>query len=750
MLPATDVLPGPVQRAISTDPLAASPTPPRSRPHHVRMYALFFVALLATTIFYLAPASTNCTTTIAGAPGDATAGGVWTAWTYKHVPGPPWLAKTPLTGAPSGERFWEPQFLTAATLLVPTWAISHFTTPQCTWNVMIMLGFLLTGLAMFAFAFWLTGRPLVASFAAFAFTFSPFRMLKAEGHLAYVHAEFLILILFASLLVWKGPSLRRAVLLGGALAAAFYTDGYYVLMAAVLFAVVHLAALAYALFVERWDRVEIRRRVVAVVGAGVVAGLLLVPVAFTFTMQRSELTSQLARPVSEVTTFSSRAVYFVLPPRTHPLFKQLLGSFQDRHLAKGDNYSEATLFVGFVVLALAVGAVVGVVRHRGRTHQAGGSAQLSRGFLAVTLGGTAVVGALMTLPPATHLGGIAIPGPSRVIFHFVTLWRVYARFFIVMHAALVPLAAVGLAALVGRMSAGRGRAVTIAAIVLAALEFLTFPPRSQYDYAIAPQGYQWLASQKQIRTIAEYPLLSTESDPNHSYLTYQPVHGKRMLNSRVSPSLPDGLGRTAFGLGDDGTIPLLRRLGTDAVLVHTRRVHPGAVPPPPDLVLVNQFRFQDQLAVSGPRLQRWQYLIPDYDLDVYRLRPGPLARAGVGEASGFYAPESLGGWKSFTWMRGTARMQPVAFEDSVQRVQISFFAASAFSQPRQLVVTQGGQELWRGTVEQDTAVSFVAAPGHDVELRTTPGDELVGTHDPTSTDPRSIALSLRAVRADPA
>ena len=727
------------------------------------LVAVSMLALLSVTAVSVAlaePALRHCNTTILGAPGDATSGGVWSAWTYEQLPGSPWPDTTPYTAAPEGEAFWQPQHLTAVALSVPMWALTRVTTPVCAWNLAVFSGYVLSGLAMFALAYWLTRSPWASVFAAFAYTAVPYRQFKAEGHLAYVHGELIPLLLLALLALWQRPTWKRALLVSAALAGMAYTDGYYILLGWTTFVLFTAAALLHRRFARppstgSW-------RMVGLSGlAAAVAILLMAPLALALKSNTETIGASLERPYADLVIFGARPADYALPARSHPVFDSVFGEWQDRRL-QGSNYSEKTLYLGWTVLVLAgTYAAMSVRAARRREPDGDGDgagagdvgppSPLPSRFLLVTLGVVALGSLVMSAPPVANVGPVDVPMPSKAIFAVVKFWRVYSRFFGVIHVAVLALAALALVRLLSKRSTGARAAITGALVLVLGFEFLTFPPRGRYSYEVVPGAYTWLRQQAGADIVAEYPLYPTESDPNHRYFTYQPVHGKRLLNSRVAPSPQDDLRRSLFGLGDRDTTAVLRRLGVDLVFLHPELPGAPTGQHPPDLEPVMSFRFESDVRTraDGARLLKYEYLRPFYNVDVYRVGPGPEAELAMSVGDGFYAPETYG-WMSYRWMRTQGRLVVRRLAGSQREATVSFSASGAFDVSRDLKVTQDGQTLWAGAVTAATEVRFRAAVERPIDLRLTPGAEPVRKREPTSSDPRSLGIQVWGLTVSPA
>jgi hypothetical protein len=250
---------------------------------------------------------------------------------------------------------------------------------------------------------------------------------------------------------------------------------------------------------------------------------------------------------------------------------------------------------------------------------------------------------------------------------------------------------------------------------------VTWTPGS-WSYDLAPQAYRFVAEQPDVDTIAEWPLQPTSNDPDHKYLTYVPVHGKKLVNVLEDQSRPDQVARGIYGLADAETATVLRRLGADLVLVH-RDVATAEVPAA-DFEKVASFSYAGDVAVNPTlrrRASRWAYLSPTYDVDVYRLRPGPVAAAAIAVGPGFHGPEGDGAGTSSRWMEQDGRLTVVGFDRGVRSATIAFDVSSAGGSPRTLRLTQGGAVLFSETVSEARRVEVQVRVGVPVILHATPG-----------------------------
>jgi hypothetical protein len=709
-------------------------------------YGVMTGLLCLGVVVLMRPVVTSCGTTLLGAPGDATNGGVWTAFNYLRVGGPPWMSTTPFTAAPHGEPWWHAYYITALLVFSPIWLFAHLTgSAVCGWNIAIACGFVASGLAMFALARFVSRSDIAAGLVGLAYAFAPYRQFKAEGHIAYVHTYLFPLLLLTGLLLWQRPTRARVACAAVVLALVGYTDGYYILLGAVAFGTFHLSALAWSALIDRVTWPELRPRLLAVTVTAVGALVLLVPVLLTFLTTAGEISSTLTRQADEIANYAARPSEYLLPARSHPVFERSLGAWQDRHL-HGSNFGEASVFLGWSAVVAAAATIVSLLDRSRRNTPLVERSGMSYGLTVGAVAGTAVAGLLFSFPPSVHLGPVALPMPSGVVSAATKIWRVYARFFIVVHPAVLALAAMSIARVIrSRVGIARPIAVVGLGILMMFESIVTWTPGT-WDYRLAPRAYHFVAEQSDVDVIAEWPLAPTSLKPDHEYLGWVPVHEKQLVNVLNDGSLADQVARGIYGLADPDTAAVLRRLGTDLVLVH--RINAPGEAPASDFERVASFSYNDDAATMpalARRAGRWAYLAPAYEVDVYRLQPGPIATSAIAVGAGFYDPEGAPIGVSSRWMRQQGELTPVRLGGRGERVRIAFLMGSVSNRRRNVVIEQSGATVWSGDVSSPTTVQFDAAVGRKITFRAYPGPE----HVPDGRELSVTVSGIDVVAVDP-
>jgi hypothetical protein len=425
------------------------------------------------------------------------------------------------------------------------------------YNLEVLASFPLTAWTTYLVARRFGCRSLGAAFAGLAFAFIPYHIEKAQGHAGQTHMElFSATLLF--LVRWRQSGSRWNLAGAGVVAGiTLWIDYYFAFIDAFLVATFFAASFLYGRAGESWLP-RLRTHVVA----GLILGLTtvaFVPVTVLVAERgslASSLTAQTAsfnQSLAQIRVYSSRPLEFLLPYHANPLVPKQVVDYEISRL-HSSNFTEQSLFIGYVVMALAALWVLARWRR----------------FETVLLLAIGIVGFMVSLPPGINFHGYVIPTPSLLLNPFFPIFRVYARFGILVLLGAAVLAGLGLTLAQERL---RGRAALLLAIpfVLTALEFNSIPPTHVLRILPAPAAYQWLETQP-TGILVEYPLAAstpqTEEIQTHQYELYQPVHGHPIFNGATTASqayiLYPGL-EPYYGPGVAGA---LRSIGVRYVFVH--------------------------------------------------------------------------------------------------------------------------------------------------------------------------------------
>lgn len=512
---------------------------------------------------------TSCQTTIiSGIPGGDHVGGI--IWLLKYTP-LPYGGISQVSNFPFGEQLAQPELITTAVHMVPTWLAAQVVGPVCGWNLMVLAGYMLTALSMYGFIYWLLRSRGVATFAALAITFTPYHYFKSWGHLSYIHSEIFILILWCYLAFWKNPDLKKSILLGFLGGLLFYSDGYFPLIGGALVSSLVLYSAGYTLRnLDTLGRQFAIKRLRYLIISAIVAFVMLLPVMFVQMKFGGAIKSSLSNSRSDVTkeatTYGARLADYVLPSQQHPV-EQVRDFVNDyRKDNPYSNQGEYHLYLGMIPIILAL---VGIV-HVSRKRQTKDSQARWLHYVAWSCATVLLAALLISFIPRFTVFGFTFPLPSGVITNLVSFWRVFARLYLAASVALITISAIGLHYLLKNEGNQLKRRLFLTLIIIFTLiDLMPFNPFNRQDQQSLDQGnktYLWLRDQPSIPAVAAYPVLGHPFDA--PYFSDQVIHNKPLMTSHDSVDPEQLLHNSLAGLSDPQTLGVLKQLGINHVLLY--------------------------------------------------------------------------------------------------------------------------------------------------------------------------------------
>jgi hypothetical protein len=438
------------------------------------------------------------------------------------------------------------------------------------YNGVVVFSFTLAGYGAFLLARWVIGEAsawawCAAFVAGLVFTFAPFHMAHLLGHMQVLSYEWLP---FYALFLLRAMSqrqagrawLRAALLATLCLVLTGLCDWYFVLYLAFFTA-------AAMLFWRRarpdapllWTKRLLANATVTLVVAG---GFILALSPVLIPMMREAVAfSFMVRPAHDLYILSASAADFLIPNRMHAFFRPESFTWPGNQIAP---VSERTLSVGFLALALAVVAVIGLRRQ------------------AFFWAGCAVFFFFMALGPVIHWGNItweSIPTspalaewtPYTVVnwlTPFMRISRSVSRFALMVQLCAAVLAGLGAYWLLTtverkwRLRTSSSAPVPIR-YFLASVFFLSL--LLFFEYWVAPYPLSPPDTPSYYQTLAGQPVdgarpavlnLPMNYD-RPGYLLYQTVHGRPLTVAYISRDDPRTLTERA------PLLQHLRHLGPD-------------------------------------------------------------------------------------------------------------------------------------------------------------------------------------------
>lgn len=540
-----------------------------------KLVAGFIGYLLLVGILFQPVITSGCNETYLGGPGDQSA----FAWLYEASPNsPPLWGPTAWTNAPYGENLSEPFYITGLSQYTSVWLMEKVIGPTCAFNVYASFGYIFTAVVTFFFILWLTMRKsyFVAWLGGYLVAFSPYLQVKTMHHVSYVYSGLLVLLLWLLMAYWRKPTVGLAIAFMVLAASLFYHDPYFIMLGVFLCLASLVGTVIYHVFYERIKFLEFWRKLRILLLALPIFFLIISPVVYIRLSQSSHIESVVgdSRDTSIMTegrVYSARPWEFVLPASTHPLTPESLKYFQATH-QHGTDRMETTLFIGFVTIILA-GIFVAHWLYKGRKDRS--KEGRPRQYSTIVAGTITLIGGLMSLPPSISLGSLTLYFPSAILLSVTTMWRMPARFFVILQIGLVILAVFGLLYVINKYKHKfRGKKIYLlysCILIVSLIEFATFNPfdRRYWGHSMIPAPYSELKGNPKVDLIAEYPMV----DPPRNfafifYLSYQAYHEVPMVNSAKTGSPSKEYRESLANLENWQTLGVLKQLGVDRVVVH--------------------------------------------------------------------------------------------------------------------------------------------------------------------------------------
>ena len=387
------------------------------------------------------------------------------------------------------------------------------------YNAQIFASFVLSGCTMYLLARYVTGSPLAALIAGFAFTFSPFHLSVAMQYNALGSIQWIPLYILALLVLLRRGRLQRCSAGGRSVRA----DHGHVVLLRVVRRLVHRARrrllraghcnpaaegqAPLASAARRFVTLAATRGAVGVAVIVVLAGPLLIPSAQGAADAGSEA---IEHPINEAVRYSARPWMFFVPPHDNPVVGDRLRPWIVQRIHDAPLYEQA-VYLGYALMLLALLAFLPIRR----LGPLGERARFARGPL---LAG-AIVGLVMAIGPYIPLDGdywrrwqtpedtSHVPSLSWVMFQLAPVFRFFTRAFVLTSACLAVLAAIGFSRLERwpRLTLPWRAALAALAIGLIGLEYSNAPPHVWFS-AKQPQ---WVEAVRRVpagSNIVQYPL----------------------------------------------------------------------------------------------------------------------------------------------------------------------------------------------------------------------------------------------------
>lgn len=495
-----------------------------------------------------------------------TRGGVWFIWAKSSGALDGTINKLIAApfGVPSEYGFSQP--ITDWIMLV----LSRFSNEIAAYNLYVFLSFPLTAFGTYFFLIRIFKSRSAAFFGGLMFGFCPAAVMQAVGgHASYAFNVFVPLFLLSLFYNRDQRTLQSVFLVALTFSLVTLTSlyfGYFAVYIAFFFAI-------FDLFSSRKNTKWIITR--NYIYGAVIALLLIVPFQYKAIYQQLTLNTDTLgkmgriRDFGQLTVYSSRFIEYFKPSINHPVFGKYIED-SARESLHGSNLFEQTLYLGITPIAMFF---VGLFLFWQRRLD-----ELSRAYF-LFFGLAALVMYYMSLPPMVSIGNVKLPTLSKFAYTVAPMFRVYSRFGILVNFFLACAVAVVLAYLFKSLKRWRYWMLLAFLLPLLVFEYWSTPVSYSESVGKPPAVYQWIAEDPGDFIIAEYPMMPADEASFYSYMFWQRVHKKRLVNGAA----PNNTEAWAFyekvrDLSNPETPKLLRAAGVKYVLVHNESYKIGPIP----------------------------------------------------------------------------------------------------------------------------------------------------------------------------
>jgi hypothetical protein len=403
--------------------------------------------------------------------------------------------------------------------------------PVLVYNLLVIAGFALSGVAMAWLVSRWTGDRAAGIVAGLAYAFNAHTLVRF-GHLQALHVQYLPVALAALDLLLREPRWRWGLLLAAMCVLQALTSNYLLVMTALAMAA------AVSVRAEIWRAPQLR----TLVAAAALAGVLLAPFLHPYWLAHTQ--QGLSRTFDDVAMYSA----------TWRDWLATGGTWHYRVWSHAWYGGASALFPGVTLTLLSAGTMISGLAWRD-----------ARARMAVVIG---AVGLALSF-------GANLPG-YHVLFDVVPILkgiRVVSRFGWMTLFALPILAGFMLAALRARRSAATSLAIAIVAGVLVTAEALRAPMGFTH-YDGVPRIYDRVAMLDDV-VLAEVPFPARDAiHDNGPSVLYAAWHLKPLLNgySGFTPASYSRHHEVMRSFPTPDGIHALHALGVTHVIVHKRRV----------------------------------------------------------------------------------------------------------------------------------------------------------------------------------
>jgi len=392
------------------------------------------------------------------------------------------------------------------------------------YKILFLFTFIASGYGTYLLVKYLTGDTKAAFISGLIFMFCPYHFAHALGHTNLMSIEWIpFYVLFLIKIVKEN---KRS----DAIYAAFFLFltaicCYYYLIYLFVFT---LMFLLYYLWADK--RSILKKDIIKRFSIMIITfGLFFSPFAYPL-LKEILITNYSYLYIGGFVTYSADFLGFFIPSLFHPVFKGLVTPIYQNFTG---NIAEYTTFIGYTVIFLSIISVLKVKTKETQFWSL--SAMIS--FI-LCLGPILHIKGVLNIPCEGYMVSIPLPYLFLMRIPIISIARVPSRWDVLVMLSLAVLAGYGLSYVFKRFDGKFFNKISkkhVLAVIFSCLilfEFLAIPyPMSS---AKVPEFYEQIANEH-----GDYAIFNVPNRPYSTYLYYQTVHEKKIVNGYVSRPTQD-------------------------------------------------------------------------------------------------------------------------------------------------------------------------------------------------------------------
>lgn len=228
-----------------------------------------------------------------------------------------------------------------------------FMSPLAAYNILILLGFVLSGFTMYLLAHEFVPNRWACFIAGFLYTFSTFHFWHATGQLDLATMQWLPLAAWRIIAFYRRPTWPNAIWMALSVAILPLSDFYLTAYFLVPFGLLFIGGLL--LFNRRW--LTTSRNLLLTGLAIAIVAVITLPLLASSLHTDSAIQAAIQLKASSLDTYSANALAYVFPHPANPVFGSLTTRIY-RHIPAMQYPIEESVYLGWVTIALGAGALL--------------------------------------------------------------------------------------------------------------------------------------------------------------------------------------------------------------------------------------------------------------------------------------------------------------------------------------------------------------------------------------------------------